>query len=111
MENSNDTLAIVWDAPFSFEIHSNNLAIGVIDGEVSTDEFEQLFDDLDENRQLNFSSCYQKGQHYFLTTDPCEVLSTNFNITGTMGTNHHPQLLIKLLPLTPEDSFHFLSVA
>ena len=109
MENSNETIAIVWDAPFSFEIHSNNLAIGVIDGQVAIDEFEQFFDDLDENRRLNFSSCYQKGQHYFLTTDPCEVSSTNFNITGTMGTNHHPQLLVKMLPLTPEDSFQFLS--
>ena len=107
-ESSNVTIAIVWDAPFSFDLHSNNLAIGVIDGQVTTEKFEQLFDDLDENRHLNFSQCYQKSQNHLPSTDPCEVLSTHFNVTGTMGTNHHPQLRIKVLPLTHEDSFQFL---
>ena len=102
------TIAIVWDAPFSFDLHSNNLAIGVIDGQVTIDKFEQLFDDLDENRHLYFSRCYQKSQNHLPSTDPCEVPSKHFKIIGTMGTNHHPQLRVKVLPLTHEDSFQFL---
>ena len=107
-ENSNVTIAIVWDAPYSFDFHTNNLAIGVIDGPVTTDELEQLFNDLDDNLQLNISQCYQKGRNTLPTTDPCEVISDHFNVTGTLGTNHHPQLVIKVLPLTHEDSFQYL---
>ena len=79
-ENSNVTIAIVWDAPYSFELHTNNLAIGVMDGQVTVDEFEQLFNDLDDNLQLNISQCYQKGRNTLPTTDPCEVISTHFNV-------------------------------
>ena len=108
-DSSNTTLAIVWEAPYSFVSDKNNLALGILNTSTSTIEgkrdLSNLYWQLESNHGDYFPRCYQ---NYDNTVTPCQVscrlsCQSQVRMIGTMGTSHKPKIHVTVLPLDEDD--------
>ena len=100
------TIAIVWEAPYDFNWYENILAIGFL-GKLKPDKLDDWFDDLYYNKNINTPRCYKT---YYYGTEPCKVSSEYVSISATMGTNHHPNIDITIMPVDKKDLFDYEEV-
>jgi hypothetical protein len=91
----------MWHAPFSFDFHSNWMGFA-ISREGFTSSSRQWFDKMYGRKTISeFSTCSVKK--YNNNVEQLCVCGDHFEICGTMGTSHKPDIKIEVRPRREED--------
>ena len=103
LEATNITIAIIWDAPYDFNIYSNEMSIAIIDKQApqTNAQLLQLYKNITNNELVNDRRCMQK---YYSSINACQVSSTLIKVSGSMGKEHHPIVQVKVLPNIKTDT-------
>ena len=87
-----------WDAPYSFDFHSNNLILRgytFATGEVEYNPYT-----------VGYTHFERSERDYYYSMRPTDIVINNrFRMLAIMGTDHHPTVKVSILPERSYDMF------
>ena len=109
-------LVVMWDAPFNFDLFSNRMALGLTEEECK-DHGENWFEAMHQKKNQNEDIVSGGNPRINFKRMVCndineEIIVNNdmFEISGTMGTVHKPEIRIIVKPIRWENLAHRLGV-
>jgi len=83
-------LVVMYSIPYSQDFHSNYCAVGIFDKEDTIDHFNLMYY---RKTETGF-----KRKEFYRDADPAIYHDSNYIVTATMGSNHKPELQVRLYP-------------
>ena len=110
-------LVVMWDVPFNFDLFSNRMALGLTEEECRRDHGENWFETMHQQKNPNEDIVSGGNPRInfkrMLCNDINEEMIVNddmFEISGTMGSVHKPEIRIIVKPIRWENLAHKLGV-
>jgi len=82
-------LVVMYSIPYSHDFHSNYCAVGIFDKRDTTDFFNLMY----YKTEQGF-----KRKDFYRDADPAIHNDSNYIVTATMGSNHKPEIQVRLYP-------------
>jgi len=82
-------LVVMYSIPFDQNFHSNYCAVGIFDKRDTTDFFKLMYKETEQNF---------KRKEFYRDADPAIYYDSNYIVTATMGSNHKPEIQVRLYP-------------
>ena len=94
---NNVMVHFMYSAPYSFDFHSNTLAFGVCP------PHDHSCSGFTASSMYYGSSSYLARREYYYSVKTLKKCFMGICITGVMGTNHHPEIDMKVMPESYDD--------
>lgn len=88
---------VMWSAPYSFDFHSNWMAVGIMDAAYVRNRGASLADDM-----YYHDGDFTRGEYYYHSRS-IKYCAAGICIKGAMGTSHKTTIKIKVWPEKAED--------
>jgi len=93
-------LVVMYSIPYSHDFHSNYCAVGIFDKGDTTDHFNIMY----YKAESGF-----KRKDFYRDADPAIYNGSDYIVSATMGSNHKPEIQVRLYPKSLENLANRLS--